>query len=135
MSSTDSKEFDYFAHILLLEEMSWSRCKRKAVSCVVVQWGSQCWVAAHNEQPHPDTQCQGGPPGLCGCRHAEMNPNLDLFLDGSTVYVTASPCLICAQHLVAAGVSEVVYLEEYRDPRGLEYLRTNDVTVRQYVES
>jgi len=32
---------------------------------------------------------------------------------GSTLYVTAFPCHMCAKHIVAAGISKVVFLEPY----------------------
>ena len=42
--------------------------------------------------------------------------------DGSTLYVTASPCLECAKLIIQAGISRVVYNETYRITDGLELL-------------
>ena len=42
--------------------------------------------------------------------------------DGSTLYVTASPCLECAKLIIQAGIARVVYNETYRITDGLELL-------------
>ena len=42
--------------------------------------------------------------------------------DGSTLYVTAAPCLECAKLIIQAGISRVVYNETYRITDGLELL-------------
>lgn len=50
--------------------------------------------------------------------HAEMSAICDasrkgLSIDKSTLYCTTFPCHICAEHIVAAGLKRVVYLEPY----------------------
>lgn len=46
---------------------------------------------------------------------------------GATVVITDSPCLHCAELLVEAGISEVIYDREYRITDGIEYLKKNNV--------
>ena len=52
--------------------------------------------------------------------HAEMEAILAVARDsrhsivGSTLYTTVYPCHNCARHIVAAGVSEVVYIQPYK---------------------
>jgi len=41
---------------------------------------------------------------------------------GSTLYVTASPCLECAKLIIQAGISRVVFNELYRITDGIELL-------------
>lgn len=41
---------------------------------------------------------------------------------GSTLYITASPCLECAKLIIQAGISRVVYSENYRKNDGIELL-------------
>lgn len=41
---------------------------------------------------------------------------------GSTLYVTASPCLECAKLIIQAGITRVVYNELYRITDGLDLL-------------
>ena len=42
---------------------------------------------------------------------------------GSTLYVTASPCLECAKLIIQAGIRRVVYADEYRLTDGGDLLR------------
>jgi deoxycytidylate deaminase len=52
--------------------------------------------------------------------HAEMHAIINAgrsgsaHLDGATMYVTTYPCHSCARHIIAAGISKVVYIEPYR---------------------
>ena len=43
--------------------------------------------------------------------------------DGSTLYVTASPCIECAKLIIQAGIKRVVYHDEYRITDGIDLLR------------
>ncbi len=43
--------------------------------------------------------------------------------DGSTMYVTASPCLECAKLIIQAGIRRVVFDELYRITDGIDLLR------------
>ena len=60
--------------------------------------------------------------------HAEANAITKLARssnnsDGSTLYVTASPCIECAKLIIQAGIKRVVYGENYRLHDGLDLLR------------
>ena len=43
--------------------------------------------------------------------------------DGSTLYITAAPCIECSKLIIQAGIKRVVYCEEYRSEEGLNLLR------------
>lgn len=43
--------------------------------------------------------------------------------DGSTLYVTASPCVECSKLIIQAGIKRVVFNEMYRIADGLDLLR------------
>ncbi len=43
--------------------------------------------------------------------------------NGATLYTTASPCLECAKLIIQAGITRVVYGEEYRITDGIELLQ------------
>lgn len=43
--------------------------------------------------------------------------------DGSTLYVTASPCVECAKLIIQAGIKRVVFNELYRITDGIDLLR------------
>ena len=52
---------------------------------------------------------------------------------GSTIYITLSPCLKCSSMLIQAGVERVVYLEEYRCKKGLDFLRSCGILVQKLI--
>jgi len=69
--------------------------------------------------------------------HAELNCVLKaakegISVDGSTIYVTLSPCAPCAAMLVQVGIRELVFMESYRDKQGVFDLLNAGVKVRQY---
>ena len=43
--------------------------------------------------------------------------------DGSTLYITAAPCIECSKLIIQAGIRRVVYHDEYRSEEGLDLLR------------
>ena len=43
--------------------------------------------------------------------------------DGSTLYVTASPCIECSRLIIQAGIRRVVFSELYRMADGLQLLK------------
>lgn len=54
--------------------------------------------------------------------------------EGATMYVTLACCLHCASSVIAAGIIEVIYGEDYRDMRGMEILAKH-LKVRKYVNT
>ncbi|MNG26966.1 tRNA-specific adenosine deaminase [compost metagenome] len=69
--------------------------------------------------------------------HAELNAlgkmlEQGVSANGSSVFVTLSPCLECAKLLVRAKVKRVIYKTAYRKTAGLDYLRKYHVEVEQY---
>jgi dCMP deaminase len=60
--------------------------------------------------------------------HAEANAITKLARSnnsavGATLYITMSPCRECAKLIHQAGISRVVYRDEYKDLQGLEFLK------------
>lgn len=53
--------------------------------------------------------------------------------DGSTLYVTLSPCFECAKIIIQSGIKEVIYLEQYRKTEGIELLNKSKVNVKQII--
>ena len=107
-----------------------SNCSRRHVGAVMVK-DRHILSTGYNGTPHGVKNCfAGGCPRCSGkaesgshleeclCVHAEQNAiaqaaRFGLELEGSTVYVTISPCLTCAKLLVNAGIKEVVYAGDY----------------------
>ena len=50
--------------------------------------------------------------------------------DGATLYVTAAPCIECAKLIIQAGISRVIYSEEYRIEDGKNLLRRAGIEVK-----
>lgn len=66
--------------------------------------------------------------------HAEANAITKLARssnnsDGSTLYVTASPCIECAKLIIQAGIKRVVYAEKYRLEDGVKLLEKANIEV------
>lgn len=53
-------------------------------------------------------------------------------LKGSTVVVTLSPCMMCSKQMYQAGVERVIYEEDYRDTKGITFLRKHGIFVEKY---
>ena len=60
--------------------------------------------------------------------HAEQNALMfcaknGIPTDGTTMYITLSPCINCAKLIVQAGIKRVIFSEYYKDLSGLDLLR------------
>ena len=67
--------------------------------------------------------------------HAEANAITKLARssnnsDGSTLFVTASPCIECAKLIIQAGIKRVVYGEQYRLDDGIRLLERAGIEVQ-----
>lgn len=51
--------------------------------------------------------------------------------EGSTLYVTASPCIECAKLVIQAGIKRVVFSQPYRLDDGIELLKRAHIEVVQ----
>ena len=47
--------------------------------------------------------------------------------DGSTLYITDSPCIECAKLIIQAGIKRVVFAQKYRLVDGLELLQRANI--------
>ena len=68
--------------------------------------------------------------------HAEANAILKVASStqsckGSTLYLTLSPCRECSKLIHQAGIIRVVYVNEYKDTTGLDFLKNAGVIVEQ----
>jgi dCMP deaminase len=73
------------------------------------------------DAPHCDElgKCSRGNPKCVGS-HAEINAignaaSSSANITGAILFVTLSPCVECAKHVVNTGLSEVIYMEDYGD--------------------
>jgi dCMP deaminase len=71
---------------------------------------------------------------LCRGVHAEQNAIIQCALHGvssrdATLYVTHSPCTICAKMLINAGITRVVVKRRYPDDDGVRMMKESGVQV------
>lgn len=109
-----------------------STCRRKKVGAIIALEGrvlSIGYAGSPAGTPHClDAGCISGADGGCiRTVHAELNAiafaaKQGIALAGSTLYCTDSPCLACAKAIINAGITEVRFMQEYRDLSGLALL-------------
>ena len=114
-----------------------SYCQRRKVGCVVIKHDSIIAIGYNGPPSGEDNICEdtsgNTKPNVI---HAEDNALRKLTrrsesAEGSIVFVTTAPCVLCASRLVDAGVSTVYYDDVYRNTEGIEYLKNHGVEVFQ----
>jgi dCMP deaminase len=74
----------------------------------------------------PKEGCPRDSKGSCSLAlHAEQNAILyasknNVVIEGSTLYVTLSPCIACARVIYTMGIKRVIYTNSYADFKGLK---------------
>lgn len=83
-------------------------------------------AGTHNcDEEFSETGCPRDSKGGCSLAiHAEQNAILyavknKATVEGSTLYVTLSPCLACARIIYSAGITKVIYLNSYAQHKGI----------------
>ena len=112
-----------------------SYCKRRKVGALVVK--DQMIISdGYNGTPSGfDNVCEDSRDlTLPYVLHAEANAITKLARssnnsDGSTLYVTASPCIECAKLIIQAGIKRVVYAGKYRLEDGVALLQRAGIEV------
>ena len=122
---------------MALEWRKLSHCKRKKVGALIVK----------NRMIISDGY-NGTPSGFDNCcedendktywyvLHAEANAILKIAssthnCNEATLYLTMSPCKECSKLIHQAGIIRLVYLNEYKDKSGLEFLEKAGVIVKK----
>jgi dCMP deaminase len=84
-------------------------------------------AGTHNcDEVWPEEGCPRDSKGSCSLAlHAEQNAILyasknNIAIEGSTLYVTLSPCISCARVIFTTGIKKVYYLHSYADYKGLK---------------
>ena len=111
-----------------------SYCKRRQVGALVVK-DKMIISDGYNGTPSGfENVCEENDVTKPYVLHAEANAITKLARssnnsDGSTLYVTASPCIECAKLIIQAGIKRVVYSEKYRLEDGIELLKRAGIEV------
>lgn len=104
-------------------------------------------AGTHNcDVEFPSEGCARDSKGSCSLAlHAEQNAILyavknNSSVEGSTLYVTLSPCLACARIIFSMGISNVFYLFSYAEYKGIgsdegvDFLAKFGVKVQRYAK-
>ena len=112
--------------------MIWSEnsyCQRRKVGALLVK-GNMIISDGYNGTPSGFENCCEDANGRTFpyVLHAEANAITKVAhshnsSEGSTLYVTSSPCLECAKLIIQAGIKRVVFSEYYRICEGIELLK------------
>ena len=96
------------------------------------------------EEVWPETGCPRDSKGSCSLAlHAEQNAILyasknNVAVEGSTLYVTLSPCIACARVIFTVGIKKVFYKHSYAKYKGIptdegvDFLKRFGVDVEQF---
>jgi dCMP deaminase len=141
---------EYFMEITRLVAKR-STCLRRQVGAVVVK-DKNILATGYNGAPSGVAHCldvgclrekMGIPSGerheLCRGLHAEQNAIIQAAkhgtnIDGSTLYCTTMPCIICSKMIINAGIRRVVYEEGYSDQLAAEMVRESGVVIEKFGE-
>jgi dCMP deaminase len=104
-------------------------------------------AGTHNcDEMWPEEGCPRDSKGSCSLAlHAEQNAILyasknNVGIDGTTLYVTLSPCIACARVIYTTGIKKVFYKNSYAEFKGLkndegvDFLRRFGVEVIHYTK-
>ena len=111
-----------------------SYCRRRQVGALVVK-DKMIISDGYNGTPSGfENVCEENGVTLPYVLHAEANAITKLARssnnsDGSTLYVTASPCIECAKLIIQAGIKRVVYAEKYRLDDGIRLMQRAGIEV------
>ena len=110
-----------------------SYCKRRQVGALVVK--DQMIISDNGTPSGFENVCEDeNNVTLPYVLHAEANAITKLARssnnsEGSTLYITDSPCIECAKLIIQAGIKRVVYAREYRLTDGVDLLRQAGIKV------
>ncbi|KMQ63309.1 CMP deaminase [Chryseobacterium sp. BLS98] len=114
-----------------------SYCKRKQVGALIVK-DRMIISDGYNGTPSGFENCCEDEEGKTHwyVLHAEANAILKLAAstqsaEGATLYLTLSPCKECSKLILQAGITRLVYINEYSDDDGIAFLRNHGIEIEQ----
>ena len=110
--------------------------KNKVGAIIVTDDNTQVLAVGYNgDHKGGDNKRDSLDPGKSGFIHAEINALIKCDYNShkpKIMYVTHSPCKMCAKSIINANISEVIYDEVYWDTEGLEILNKSGVKSRKF---
>ena len=122
------------------EWASLSHCKRKKVGALLVKDGmiiSDGYNGTPSGFPNDCEDHEGKTRWYV--LHAEANAIMKVAKStnnakDSTLYITLSPCKECCKLILQAGINRMVYIDEYKDRTGVDFLHEAGLDVVQITE-
>ena len=125
-----------------------SHAVRKKVGCILVT-PENIQIGAYNGQPSGWDNCcedvhETEPFEYLVTKntviHAELNAILHaarqgVSVKGATLYTTLSCCTACSAMIAQAGVTRVVFKQDYRDMSGVQLLKQHGIIVEQLIDN
>lgn len=129
---------EYFMEIAEIVKKR-STCMRRQVGAILVK-DKQILTTGYNGSPKNLKHCEkigckreelkipsGQRHELCRALHAEQNAIIQaahngVGINGSTLYVTTRPCVLCAKMCINAGIKKIIYKGDYPDDMSIDML-------------
>ena len=125
---TKETKFDRVYLNIASEISNLSHCERAKVGAVIVKDGNIIAFGYNGTPAGMENCCERDGATKPEVIHAEMNAILKAArsgysVDGSTLYLTLSPCTECAKLILQSGIARVVYRDQYRRSDGIDFLK------------
>ena len=139
---------EYFMSMAFLAATR-STCLRRQVGAILVK-NKHVLATGYNGPPKGMKHCNetgclrdelkvpsGERHEICRGLHAEQNAIIQasvfgISIDKSIIYVTDTPCVVCAKMLINAGVKEIVYGGDYPDDLARQMIEESHMKIRQF---
>jgi dCMP deaminase len=137
--SMSDKQLKYdIAYLKMAKEWSeLSHCERKKVGALIVKNGMIISDGYNGTPSGYDNCCENENWETHWYTiHAESNAILKCArwghsCDGATLYLTHSPCKDCSKSVLQSGIRRVVYIEDYKDLEGVNFLTNSGIQVEK----
>ncbi|CAM2870045.1 Riboflavin biosynthesis protein RibD [Weeksella virosa] len=138
----DEKQLKYDkAYLRIAREWAkLSYCERKKVGAIIVKDRAIISDGFNGSPSGFDNRCEDeNGETKWYILHAEANAILKVAAStqsckGATLYLTLSPCKDCSKLIHQSGINRVVYMQDYKDVEGLDFLHKAGVVIEQIPE-
>jgi dCMP deaminase len=138
---------DYFMQITK-DVAARSTCLKRSVGAIIVK-DFRVLTTGYNGAPKNIEHCEktgclrkemkvpsGERHELCRGLHAEQNAIIQaawhgVKIEGSTMYCTFQPCVICAKMMINAGIKRLVYEGSYPDKLAMQMLKESGIKIER----
>tara|TARA_B100001758_G_C18344016_1_gene575988 strand:- start:209 stop:640 length:432 start_codon:yes stop_codon:yes gene_type:complete len=138
MQEKKQEKYDRAYLRMTLEWAKLSHCKKKQVGALIVKNGMIISDGYNGTPSGFDNCCEDKNQNTYWyVLHAEANAILKTAKSnhncfGATLYLTMSPCRDCSKLILQAGITRLVYIEEYKDDSGIKFLKEAGINILQF---